>query len=637
MSNFACKQFSFIILLVAGLFALQFQPASAQSSVDAVIHYVEGTPSDADISYNVKAYVSVVDNAGSPVNGLTAEDFTLVEDSQQVEIGGVSAADEPISLVLLIDTSGSMVGTGITAAKSAAASFVTSLGAEDRVAVVTFNDNIATVVDFTTDHQSTRDRISLIEATRGAGTCLYDAAYQAVQMTATVPSGRRAVVLFTDGVDETASGGPCSANTADDVIELATEGGTRTPVYTMGMGSKVDQNSLKRMATNTGGRFFYSPDSNSLDTIFRELSDSLRSQYLIEYLSQVGPGSHTLAVTVKSLGAQDTDTRSFLLPNFPLRLAFAEPVEGGEVTGLVTVRAETFGQGETIESVVFQINGATVATVASTPYETQVDFSAYPAGALTIEAIAQGAGGIELARASRSVEVIPGEAAVVENDPLKFVTDNLAFILGGLFLLGVATIFGVVMFVRKQNENRREREWKEKVEGVGEPTAEELFGGSDRTVDSWEMPSDAYGRLTVLASDDESMVNQHFDLINEHTSLGRKADNDIVFLKDSPVSRHHAVIEERNGGLFLKETMDRDDSGKDKRPVYGTYVNDDKVGDEGVLLRNGDEIRLGKRVRLKFEAGERTQLGDEATYDSFIMDETSATKDDDTLGTRMEG
>lgn len=618
----------FLIFAICLMAVLQLRPALAQSSIDVVIHYVEGTPSETDISYNVKAYISVTDSAGSPVNGLSAEDFTLVEDSQQVEIGSVSAADDPISLVLLLDTSGSMVGTGISAAKSAAASFVTSLSAEDQVAVVTFNDEIVTVVDFTTDHQSARDRLSLIDATRGAGTCLYDAAYQAVQMTATVPSGRRAVVLFTDGVDETASGGPCSANTADDVIKLATEGGTRTPVYTMGMGSKVDQNALKRLATNTGGRFFYSPDSNSLDTIFRDLSDSLRSQYLIQYSSQAGPGARTLAVTVKSLGAQDTDTSSFLLPNFPLRLTFAEPAEGGDVSGVANIRVETFGQGETIQSVIFQINGATVATATNTPYEAQIDFSAYPEGALTIEAVAQGAGGIELARASITVNILAVPATPTEDDPLKFVTDNLAFILGGLILLGMVVVFGVVMFVRKQNESRREREWKEKVEGVGAPTVEQFSMESDRTVDSWEMPSDAYGRLTVLASDDESMKDQHFDLINQRTTLGRKADNDIVFLKDSPVSRHHAVIEERNGGLFLKEIMEKDDGGKDKSPTYGTYVNDDKVGNEGVLLRNGDEIRLGKRVRLKYEAGERTQLGDDVTRDSF--------SDDDTLGTQMQ-
>ncbi len=610
--------FVIAILLVA---IFQLQPVLAQSSIDVVVHYVDGTPSETDISYYVKAYVSVVDATGSPVNGLSVEDFTLVEDSQQVEINNLSTVDEPINLVLLIDTSGSMVGTGIIAAKSAAASFVTSLGAEDRVAVVTFNDNIATVVDFTTDHQSARDRISLIDATRGAGTCLYDAAYQAIQMTATVPSGRRAVVLFTDGMDETVNGGPCSANTADDVIKIATEGGTRTPVYTMGMGSKVDQNALKRLATNTGGRFFYSPDSNNLEVIFRELSDSLRSQYLIEYSSQAGPGAHTLAVTVKTLNTQDTDTRSFLLPNFPLRLVFAEPVEGSEVSGETKIRVETFGQGETIQSVLFQINGATTATVTTSPYETQIDFSEYAEGSLTIDAIAQGADGIELARTSRTVQNLAVAATIDTDDNDFLIKDYLIYILACGLLLVVAIGFGVFNFLRKQKERQRDKEWEEKVGGVGAPTVEELsFGSDDRTMDALDIPPDAYGRLTIIASDDESMVNQPFDLISERTTLGRKADNDIVFLKDSPVSRHHAAIEIRNGGLFLMEIMELDEKGNQKSPTYGTFVNENKIDRDGVFLQNGDEIRLGKRVRLRVEAGEKIRLGDDVTMDSFNKD-----------------
>ena len=613
----------FAILIIGGV---QLQPVLAQSSIDVVVHFVDGDPSETDVSYNVKAYVSVADGTGSPVNGLAIEDFTLVEDSQQVEITNVAAADEPINLVLLIDTSGSMMGTGISAAKSAAASFVTSLGAGDRVAVVTFNDNIVTIVDFTTDHQSARDRISLVDATRGAGTCLYDAAYQAVQMTATVPSGRRAVVLFTDGVDETASGDPCSANTPDDVIKIATAGGTRAPVYTMGMGSKVDRNALKRLATNTGGRFFYSPDSNNLDIIFRELSDSLRSQYLVEFSSQAGPGAHTLAVTVRILNAQDTDTRNFLLPNFPLRLVFAEPAEGSEVSGETRVRVETFGQGQIINSVLFQINGATTATVTTSPYETRIDFSEYAEGSLTIDAIAQGADGIELARTSSTVQNLAATAAIDTDDNGFLISDYLIYILacGLLLVLGIG--FGVFNFIRKQKQRQRDREWEEKVGGVGALTVEELsFGSDDRTMDALDVPAGAYGRLTVLASDDESMVNQPFDLISERTTLGRKADNDIVFLKDSPVSRHHAAVEVRNGGLFLMEIIELDEKNNEKPPAYGTFINENKMGRDGVFLQNGDEIRLGKRVRLRFKAGERIRFGDDATADSFT-DETTDTQ-----------
>lgn len=611
------------VLLIALMAVFQIQPVLAQSNIDVVVHYVEGMPSETDISYAVKAFVSVVDSTGSPVNGLKAEDFTLVEDSQQVEIQSISIADEPISLVLVIDTSGSMTGTGINAAKSAAASFITSLAAEDRVAVVTFNDDIATVVDFTTDHQSARDRISLIDATRGAGTCLYDAAYQSVQMTATVPSGRRAVVLFTDGVDEKASGGVCSVNTADDVIKIATEGGTRTPIYTMGMGTTVDQNLLKRLASNTGGRFFFSPDATRVDVIFRELSNSLRSQYAIEYSSKSGPGAHTLAVTAKYLNSQDTDTRVFLLPNFPLRLAFVEPAEGQEVNGDTTVKVETFGQGETIQSILFQINGETVVALSATPYETQIDFGAYSDGILTIEAIAQGAGGIELARASQGVVVLPSiaESASPDNEGGVAAPNYLLYAIGGAGLLGFAILVIVVMvIVRKRREHQRDLEWEQKVGGLGAPTLDESPSGTDRTMDSWDMPPDAFGRLLVIASDDASMINQHFDIIQRRTTLGRKADNDIIFPKDSPVSRHHAVIEERNGGLFLEELLEADETGREKRPTYSTFVNESEVGGQSILLQNGDEIRLGKRVRLRFEAGSRIQSGDEKTFDGFSED-----------------
>ena len=525
-----------------------------------------------------------------------------------------------------------MTGPGIAAAKTAASNFIAGLNPEDRVAVVTFDNTINTIIDFTTDHKAARDELSLVEATRGAGTCLYDAAYQAVQMTATVPSGRRAVVLFTDGVDEKASGGTCSVHDADDVINIATEAGTRTPIYTLGMGSKVDQKNLQRLAQDTGGRFFYSPDSNQLDAIFIRLSDTLRSQYAITYTSTAGPGSHTLAVTAKYLNAQDTDTRGFLLPNFPLRLSFVEPKEGQEVSGMTALKVETFGQGETIQSVIFQINGTTVATVVTTPYEAQVDLGTYPAGDLTIEAVAQGAGGIGLARAAQTVKVIPVTATPtpVGGGSGGGLSGYWLYILGGVVLLSTALIVVVILAIlKKRKQRQRDLEWDQKVGGLGEtPTVEEMSGGSDRTMDSWEMNPDALGMLTVGASDDPSMLGQRFEITNRRTTLGRKADNDIIFPKDSPVSRHHALVEEKNGGLFLSEVEETDDkTGRPKRPTYGTFVNENEVGAQSILLQNGDEVRLGKRVKLKFEAGRLIRAGDEKTFDGF-------TASSDTMETR---
>lgn len=634
LRNHLLRTLSILLVLTgAGLFG--GPSALAQSGIDTVIHYVEGVPSEEKIAYDVTAYVSVADSTGNPIKDLTADAFTLAEDSQQVTILSADLApDAPINLVLLLDTSGTMTGPGITAAKNAASNFIAGLGRDDRVALVTFNDTIKTHIDFTTDHQAARQELNLVDATSGAGTCLYDAAFQAVQMTATVPSGRRAVILFTDGVDETPSGKQCSVHDADDVIDIANESGTRTPLYTLGMGKKVDQKILQQLAQDTGGRFFFSPDANQLDAIFIRLSDTLRSQYAIKYQSVAGPGSHTLAVTAKYLSAQDTDTRGFLLPNFPLRLTFVEPAEGQEVSGMTTLKVETFGQGETIQSVNFVINDATVATVTTTPYEAQVDFGTYPEGNLTIDAIAFGADGIELARTTRQVAVRARSATPTPSPDGggNFVSDYLIYIIGGFILLGAAIVVAIILVIaKKRREKQRELEWNQKVGGLGETTAEEFSGGSDRTMDSWEMSPDALGMLTVTGSDDPSLLGQRFEITKRRTTLGRKADNDIIFPKDSPVSRHHALIEERSGGLFLSEVEETDEkTGRAKRPTYGTFVNEGDLNGQEVLLQNGDEIRLGKRVKLKFEASARIRAGDEKTYDGF-----TSSGEGDTMDTRQ--
>ena len=105
----ALKKFWWVIILM--LIALAIPGAVlAQSSVDLVVHYVEGVPSQEQIAYDVNVYLSVVTSAGNPIKDLNAENFTVSEDSQQVAVAGVELAkDEPINLVLLMDTSGSMV------------------------------------------------------------------------------------------------------------------------------------------------------------------------------------------------------------------------------------------------------------------------------------------------------------------------------------------------------------------------------------------------------------------------------------------------------------------------------------------------------------------------------------------------
>ncbi len=596
----------------------------AQSTVDLVIHYVEGTPAKDKIAYDVNVYLSVVDSAGNPVKDLSAENFTVAEDSQQVEIDSVElATDEPINLVLLLDTSGSMHGAGIDAARTAASNFIAGLDSNDRVAVLSFDDTVNTVIDFTTDHKAARDQIALLDAKSGAGTCLYDAAYQAVQMSASLPAGRRAVILLTDGVDETPSGAICSAHTLDDVISLASSGGTRVPVYTLGLGNRIDEKTLERFASLTGGRYLYSPDSSQLDAMFLRLADHLRSQYLLKYTSVAGPGAHTLAVSVTYLNVRDDDTRNFLLPAMPTRVTINALEDGQEISGSQKISVSVSGGGEPIERVVFKVNDEVIGSDTTTPYEQDVDFNAYGPGAVNVSVVVYGAEDVELASDTVSVNVVEGANAEGTPIPGKSGTDNTSmppsinWTLWGSIAGALLAVIAIVIFLllkRRREERARDEAWEKSQSAEPEfPVFE------DSTIDNWEPSPEALGMLVVVSSDDPTLINQRYEISKDVTRLGRKADNDIPFPKDSPVSRYHAVIEARGGGLFLSEVERTTEDGRLKRPTYGTYVNDRPLEGDPVLLRSGDEIRLGKRVRLKFEAAGALALGEDATYDGLEL------------------
>jgi pSer/pThr/pTyr-binding forkhead associated (FHA) protein len=114
--------------------------------------------------------------------------------------------------------------------------------------------------------------------------------------------------------------------------------------------------------------------------------------------------------------------------------------------------------------------------------------------------------------------------------------------------------------------------------------------------------------------------------------LGRKADNEVIFAKDSPVSRHHAVIEARAGQMFLAEILAEDEhTGQPKRPAYGTFVNGVQV-QEQVRLKDGDEITLGKRLRMRFEALQIPSTGADRT-----LDQGSPSQDERTMAAFASG
>ena len=180
--------------------------------------------------------VVVTNLVGKRITDLTREDFQVFEDGVEQEIAGFAATDEPVSIVLLLDTSGS-TELELARIQNAAIYFVRQLHPDDEVAVISFADDIRLQQDFTID----RDRnIYGIKKTRPGGwTVLYEAVWVALEEVLKPIKARKALVLFTDGVDTRSR-----KATMRETLELSKE--TRATIYCVYYNTESDQYARKR-------------------------------------------------------------------------------------------------------------------------------------------------------------------------------------------------------------------------------------------------------------------------------------------------------------------------------------------------------------------------------------------------------
>lgn len=607
------------LTLVSILFFSVTVPVLSQGDLLLLLHTVNAQPASDGTTNEVTLFFSLLDGGGNPIRDAQADHFVLFEDGQQVAIASLApVSDHPIYVLLLLDTSGSMAGEKITASRQAAGRFIENLRAEDSVAVLTFDSRTETQIEFTTDHQAAREIVELVQATPNGTTCLYDAAYKAVQMISTLPAGRRAIVLLTDGIDDSGKGRPCSTHTLEEVVALASQPKSRVPIYTIGLGRDVDQKALEQIARRTQGRFQYAPGSAQLDALFNRLSDELRSQYRLLYRSTASPGEHTLTLRVTYRNISRETSGVVNLPPLPYRLNFLTPSDGSEVQGPLTIQVRLTGQGVPIRRILFLVNGIPLGTDETPPYEISWDPLNLVEGAVLLEAVAQDASGMELARSAITVTYrLPPPPTPSTSQPSLPISNIVLFAVGSILLL-VAIFIPAVVFIqrhRQKQQQEREKEWLETVQKGTAP----VVMGDEHTLDSLTPHDHTLAVLVVLQSDDPELIHRRLEITKPVTTLGRKRDNDLAFPKDSPVSRQHAVIEERNGIFYLSEIISVDERGHPKPPAYGTFVNGMQVRDP-VRLRDGDEIQLGKRLRLRFEAVRRMELEDR-TVDQVLSDE----------------
>jgi Ca-activated chloride channel homolog len=256
--------------------------------------------------------VVVTDKTGRRITDLAKDDFQVFENGVRQEIAGFAATDEPIKVALLLDTSGS-TELKLAQIQNAAINFVNQLHPDDEVAVLSFADDVKLQQDFTINRD--KNEYGIKKTRTGQCTVMYEAVWLALEEVLKPVQERKALVVFSDGVDScshTASMGETLElaketgatiycvyfNTEMDQYRRSTKsvlGGSFPPIITSpyppvvsGPGTaSYDYSDGKRylqsLAENSGGLLF--DGMSNLEHAFAEVARELASQYSIGYYS----------------------------------------------------------------------------------------------------------------------------------------------------------------------------------------------------------------------------------------------------------------------------------------------------------------------------------------------------------------
>ena len=254
---------------------------------------------DVDI---VNILASVHDKHGGLIANLSKDDFTVLEDGKPQTIKYFTReTDVPLTIGLLVDVSASQRNLIDIERRAAHQFFSQVLRKKDEAFLISFGEDSELLQDYTNSPRLLQEGLNQLRVNSGTsglgpgpvptisqprGTVLYDAVYLAAREKLRPEVGRKAIVLITDGVDQG------SKLNIRDAIEAAQK--ADAVVYSIDYSDPsaygggiffggVSDSALRRISEETGGRVFHVDRKHTLDDVFKQLQDEMRSQYAIGY------------------------------------------------------------------------------------------------------------------------------------------------------------------------------------------------------------------------------------------------------------------------------------------------------------------------------------------------------------------
>jgi Ca-activated chloride channel family protein len=254
------------------------RPPQKQQSEDQV------GDSNTTIRVNVKlvnVFSTVTNAGGAPVSTLKQEDFQIFEDGKPQTIAVFQRESElPLSIVIAIDCSLSTRNNQRLELESARRFSHAILRPIDGISLFQFSEVVDQLTPFTADIRTIDKGISRVHT--GAATALYDTLYLGSEALLD-RRGRKVMVVITDGGDTVSKTSYQDAVREAQQAEVILYSIIIVPIESNAGRDIGGEHALIQLSRDTGGKYFYASSLDQLDAAFRQISDELRTQYLIAY------------------------------------------------------------------------------------------------------------------------------------------------------------------------------------------------------------------------------------------------------------------------------------------------------------------------------------------------------------------
>ncbi|MCB2205912.1 VWA domain-containing protein [bacterium] len=245
---------------------------------------------------------------------LQSMDLEIFEDGRKLDDFGIWCPDPtdrcPISVALVFDASGSMVGEGNAGAKAGGRNFIANMdGVVDEACVVYFNNHVVSKIYPTTRKDSLEDAVDKLPAV--GSTQLWDGVYRGLVHLMNRSNQCRAVIVLTDGDDN------FSSHNLQEVIAFAVERNIR--VFPIGYGDFIRRDELSYLAQITGGNYYEAPDADGLKEIYKNISTVLFEFFqecVVSYEPRCADGfEHEVVLNIPQLcNGSDSKHRNYFAP-----------------------------------------------------------------------------------------------------------------------------------------------------------------------------------------------------------------------------------------------------------------------------------------------------------------------------------